>query len=465
MLAPSTLRGRLTLAYASALVVALMAFAALALAVIDGAQRRALDAQLATTSRAVRALVDSGGSAITLEPSDRAAFGSIVGAKADSAIYRADGRVAISSTYAIPAPISLRANASLAPRYDTVETGGEELRVYTVPIVRRDERIGSIVVWRDADSIVALDRSVALAFAFAIPLVAALAVLAGGAIAKRGLKPLDRIASLASEIEAHDLSERLDLPPRADELGRLAATFDRMLDRLQRAFDRERRFTGDASHELRAPLSVIRAEADLALRKDRTPPEYRRALETIAAEADALEALTRDLLTVARAEANGAAAAHAAVDLGAVAADAVQRLAVLATERGVHVSLAAAPNAIVLADRDSLERAVITVLHNAIKYASSPGNVEVRITRDGESVELCVSDDGRGFSEEGLQRAFDRFWRDDATRTLPGSGLGLAIAKAAVERFGGTIAIANAAGGGAAVRVRFPAQPPLGASS
>jgi signal transduction histidine kinase len=466
MAGPSTLRGRLALAYASALVVALVAFAALALAVLDGAQRRALDAQLATTSRAVRALVDSSGSSIVLEPSDRSAFGTIVGAKANSAIFRDGGGVAISSTYAIPPPISLRAYASLAARYDTVEIGGEELRVFTAPVMRRGVRLGSIAVWRDADSIAALDRSVALAFAFAIPVLAGLAALAGGAIARRGLVPLDRIASLASEIEAHDLSERIDLPPRADELGRLAATFDRMLDRLQHAFDRERRFTGDASHELRAPLSVIRAEADLALRKERTPAEYRRALETIAAEADALEALTRDLLTVARADADGTNdVTREPVDVGAVAAAAVTRFAVLAAERGVRVSVDTVPDAIAFAERAGLERAASTVLHNAIKYAAAGGTVGVRVTRDAGAVELCVTDDGRGFSEEGLQRAFDRFWRDDEARALPGSGLGLAIAKAAVERFGGTIAIANGAHGGAVVRLRFPGQPPLGASN
>jgi heavy metal sensor kinase len=465
MLSPSTLHGRLTLAYASALVVALVAFAALALFVLDDAQRRALDAQLATTSRAVLALVDSTSASIALEPSDRDQFAAIVGAKANSAIVRADNTVAISSTYAIPPPISLRARASMAPRYDTVEVGGEVLRVFTAPVERRGERIGAVAVWRDADSIAELDRSVALAFAFAIPLLAALAVLAGSAIARRGLAPLDRIAGLASEIEARDLSERLDLPPRADELGRLAATFDRMLDRLQHAFDRERRFTSDASHELRAPLSVIRAEADLALRKERTPAEYRAALETIASEADALEALTRDLLTVARADAGAGAAPLAAIDLSAVAAYAAARLSVLADERGVRVHVDAAPDAIVRAERDGLERAVITVLHNAIKYSADGGTVTVGVTRDSDGVELCVADNGAGFSAEGLQHAFDRFWRDDEARTLPGSGLGLAIAKATVERFGGTIAIANGNGGGAVVRLRFAAQPPLGASS
>ena len=139
--------------------------------------------------------------------------------------------------------------------------------------------------------------------------------------------------------------------------------------------------------------------------------------------------------------------------------DAVRRLAVLAEERNVHVDLDAPAAATVLAELEGLARAVITVLHNAIKYAADSGTVEVRVTRDGDFVELCVSDDGRGFTEEGLRRAFDRFWRDDEARTLPGSGLGLAIAKATVERFGGTIAIANGEGRGGVVRLRFPAQP------
>ena len=459
MFSPRTLHGRLTLGYAAALVVALGAFAMLALFVIHDAQRIALDDQLATTSRAVLALVDSANAPAVLDQTDRNQFAAIVGAKADSAVFRTNGTVAVTSEYSIPPPISRRALTAAAPSFDTVEMGGERLRVLTAPAAWHGKPVGSVAVWHDADAMAMLDRNVALAFAFAIPLLAALAVLAGGTIARRGLAPLDLIADLASEIEAHDLSARLDMPPRADELGRLAATFDRMLDRLQHAFDRERRFTSDASHELRAPLSVIRAEADLALRKERSGAEYGAALQTIASEADALERLTRDLLTVARADTPGAAAPLTAIDVGDVAKDAVRQLAVLAAERNVRVNVDASADATVLAERDGLARAVITLLHNAIKYASDAGTVGVRVKRDGEVVELCVSDDGRGFSPEGLQRAFDRFWRDDEARRLPGSGLGLAIAKATVERFGGTISIANGDEGGAVVRLRLPAQP------
>ncbi len=465
MLSPQTLRGRLTLAYASALVLALIAFAALVLAVLDRTQRRALDAQLATTAHAVAALVEPSDHAVALDLTDRGQFNAVVGAKVNSTIFRRDGRPAISSTYDVPDALRDNAVHARSGTFASLRIAHDELRAFSAPIVIAGRRVGAVAVWREADSIGALDRSIALAFALAIPLIAALAIVAGSAIARRGLAPLERIATLASEIEAHDLAERLDLPPRGDELGRLAATFDRMLDRLQHAFDRERRFTSDASHELRAPLSVIRAEADLALRRERAPAEYRAALETIAAEADTLEALTRDLLAAARADAGAAEQAAVPVDLGRLAEAVAARLRVLADARAVRVTVRAAPGATVLGGSAELERALVTVIHNAIKYAPDGGHVAVRVQRTAERVEVEVTDDGPGFSAAGLARAFDRFWRDGATRGQPGTGLGLAIAKATVERVGGTIAVANGERGGAVVRLRFPAQPPGGASS
>lgn len=463
MLNPQTLRGRLTLTYASALVLALIAFALLAIAVLDRAQRSALDAQLATTARAGLALDVSEGPT-SMDETDRAQFATIVGAKASGAIFRSDGSVIVSSTYAVPPQIRAEALREPHAHYATLRIAGERLRLFAAPVVSAGARVGAMAVWRDAETIEALDRSVALAFALAIPLLAAIAIAFGAAIARRGLAPLDHIATVASEIEGRDLSRRLALPPRSDELGRLAATFDRMLDRLQRAFIRERRFTSDASHELRAPLSVIRAEADLALRKERAPHEYRRALEAIAAEADALEALTRDLLAAARADAPRAAS-PVPVDLGAIASRAADRLGVLAESRGIRVVRRLQAETVGCDDPDTLERAVVTVLHNAVKYAPDGGTVELHVARDGDAVELCIADDGPGFSPDALTRAFDRFWRDDEARSREGSGLGLAIAKAIVESSGGSIAIANAHDGGAVVRLRFAAQPPEGASS
>jgi signal transduction histidine kinase len=449
------LRGRLSLAYASALIVALAIFALIALAVVDGAQRRALDEQLESTARALRIVGDIRGGRLSVDAGDRRQFNTIVSAKTDSAIVLSDGAVAISTDERTARALLSAAPHANAPHYATLTVATERLRVYVSPISATGVRVGETVTWGDAGAITALDRSVAFGFALAIPLIAGLAIFAGSEIARRGLAPLDRIAALASEIEAQDLSRRLRLPARNDELGRLGATFDRMLDRLQGAFDRERRFTSDASHELRAPLSVIRAEADLALRRERTPAEYRRALETIAAESDALEALTRDLLAAAR-NASSARDVRGPVDLTLVASTVAQRLSVVAGARRVRVEEAAGGDAIVQGNRALIERAIVSVLDNALKYSSDAGTVEIRISRESPQAELTVRDDGPGFSPEALQRGFDRFWRDDDARARDGSGLGLSLAKTIVEHYGGTIVLGNAEPHGAIVRMTFP---------
>jgi signal transduction histidine kinase len=389
-----------------------------------------------------------------VDAGDRRQFNTIVGAKTESAIVTSDGSIVISTDDGAARALLSAAPGAAEPYYTTLSIASGRIRAYVSPIVVERIRVGETLTWGDVGAIAALDRSVALGFALAIPLIAALAILAGSEIARRGLAPVDRIAALASEIEANDLSRRIGLPARNDELGRLGATFDRMLERLQSAFDRERRFTSDASHELRAPLSVIRAEADLALRRDRTPAEYRRALEVIAAEADALEALTRDLLAEARG-ATGGQDDRGRVDLSLLASTVARRLSVVAGARHVNVEQTSG-DVIVQGNRALIERAVVSVLDNALKYSSDTGTVEVRVSKEIPQAELTIRDDGPGFSEEALQRGFDRFWRDDEVRALDGSGLGLSLARTIVEHYGGTIVLENAEPRGAIVRMTFP---------
>jgi signal transduction histidine kinase len=427
----------------------------LALTVVDRAQRSALDAQLESTARALGIVGDIDGGVLTVDAKDRAQFMTIAGAKVDSAIYSPHGDLLVSNDETRARALAGLATASAPRTYADFRVGGEELRVFAEPIVAGGLTVGTTLTWGNVDSIGALDRTVALAFALAIPLIVLLAAVAGGEIARRGLAPVDRIATLASEIEAQDLSRRLALPAREDELGRLGATFDRMLDRLQAAFVRERRFTSDASHELRAPLSVIRAEADLALRRERSSEEYRRALETIASEADALEALTRDLLAAARGESQ-AEEVRGEVDLSLVASTVAQRMTSIAGSRRVRVDGTGAQDAVVGGNRVLIERAVLSVVHNALKYSPEAGTVEISIARKEPSAELTIRDEGPGFSALALERGFDRFWRDDEARAREGSGLGLSLAKTIVERYGGTIVLANAEPHGAIVRMTFP---------
>jgi signal transduction histidine kinase len=455
MLDPSTLRGRLTWTYAIALVVALGAFAACVLVVLDRAQRAAMDVQLTTIANAALAIADVKHGRVSLDDNDRHQLQQVAGAKANAAVFQVDGSLAAATSVAVPPEVRAAAAPAVPRGAQTRNSAGDALRILTIPMVAHGNEVGVVAVWRDSGDSTVLDRQLGLTFALAIPAIAAIAVLLGGAIAGRGLAVLDRIATLAGEIEAYDIGRRLNLPARDDELGRLAATFDRMLDRLGAAFARERRFTSDASHELRAPLSVIRAEADLALRKEREPEEYRAAFAVILEQADDLEHLTRELLAAARAE-NEAGGVAAASDLDGVTRAIGARFERIAADRGVTITLqdARSDRRLVQVDSTTIERALVPIVHNAIVHAQS--TVEVRMARDGAFEEVMICDDGPGFSDAALERAFDRFWRDEANRSREGSGLGMAIAQAIVVRAAGTIAIGNRASGGATVSIRLP---------
>jgi len=465
---PRSLRGQLALAYAAALLVALIAFAAATIAVVDRSERAALDERLETATRAIAAIVGEHHGRLVLDADDRRQFARILGTRLSGAILDSAGAPIATTVVQVPEAVRALGSASLSARTTTVQADGGSLRVATGMVPQGRAPLGLAVAWHDLDDVAELDRLLVLGFALAIPVVAAFAVIAGGAVAARGLRPLVAMAELASEIEAHDLSRRLTIPPRDDELGRLVVTFDRMLDRLQGAFARQRRFTSDASHELRAPLSVIRAEADLMLRRPRAPEEYERALRAIAVQADELEALTRDLLAAARSESR--AGGDALVDLAAVAAVVEERLAPLARTQGVTLRRSGDQSATVRADEASLRRVTLCLLHNALKFGRVGGFVDMRVERAGGTVRLSVLDDGPGFSDAALAHATERFWRGDSARGRggeaasgggAGSGLGLSIAAALVESVHGTLRLTNEPGGGARVVVELPSAEPF----
>jgi signal transduction histidine kinase len=259
---------------------------------------------------------------------------------------------------------------------------------------------------------------------------------------------------MISEIEATDLGERLVWTGPDDELGRLCNTFDRLLDRLETAFERERRFIADASHELRTPLSVMRAEVELALMHERTPDAYRLALQRLQRETQRLEVLAQNLILTTRDDAD--TVTMVAVAAADVAQRAVARMQPLAMSRGITLTCEGSTTVDVTADADMLERAIVILVDNALRFARSM--VAVDVSFDGTNATITVRDDGPGFSDEALREATSRFWRDDPARSGEGTGLGLAIARTIIERHSGTIELRNAPGGaGAVVVVTVPA--------
>ena len=365
-------------------------------------------------------------------------------------------------------PTDVAAALAGETRIATLRVGGddpEHLRVATVP-VRLDGDgpvVGALQVGLDRYAQDRVLDQLLLALTLAAPL--ALAAAAGSAylLAGRILTPVADVTRLAAAVGADDLGARLGLDLPDDELGRLARTFDAMLARIEDAFERQRRFTGDAAHELRTPLSLIRSQVDLALARPRPADEYREALVAIDADVVRLTGLVASLLALARADSGRLPLDPAPCDLAEVVAPVLEQYAPLADEAGLALASETAPTPAV-ADEDLLVQVLVNLLDNALAHTPAGGRVVVacRPAADG-GARLWVADTGRGIPPAHRERVFDRFYRVDPgrARAAGGTGLGLAICRAIADAHGGTIAIGDEPAGGTRVEVRLPARPPV----
>ena len=302
-----------------------------------------------------------------------------------------------------------------------------------------------------------------LAVTLAIAVLFTLALAAGGGIflAGRALKPVDKIAQTAQEIEENDLSRRINVNTK-DELGRLAATLNAMIARLEKAFQRQKQFTSDASHELRAPLAVIEAESSLALQKERPSTDYRQSLETISQEAKQMSSLIDQLLTLARADAGKEQWNFAEVNLGKLITNLGTDVEVLCQEKGLGLQLGQTEDLAVKGDETRLRELFMNLLDNAIRYTPAPGTVSISLRREGQMAVVAIKDTGTGIPPEDIPFIFERFYRVDKSRSRAegGTGLGLAISRHIVEAHGGKIQVESQAGAGSTFSVWLPMQSP-----
>ncbi|HTJ27477.1 MAG TPA: ATP-binding protein [Candidatus Limnocylindria bacterium] len=449
MIECGSLQRRLTLAYAAALLLTLLAVAVAAREIVVRSERGELDARLARIAAAVAPVPLRERGTLHVDPRGADRIARLDGTLAESTVLGNDGKLVFTTSPALP-PV---------PRHAALVPEGWLAR--TAPVVRAGRRIGTVFVWHDLGPERGVEDRATTAFSVVLALLALVALAAGALAARVGLRPLRAMTALVTEIEAHDLSRRIGARPMPREIARLAEAFDRMLERLDAAFARERRFTADASHELRAPLTVIRATAEYALQSERDAAEYRRALQGIGLEAIELEQLVRDLLAAARAD-ETAPRLGASSDLGATAFDVVEELFPLARERGVFVQTALEDDVEVALEAQAVGRLLRALLDNALRHAASL--VHVRVEADAGEARVVLADDGPGFSAEALQHATERFWRDDpARRRGEGTGLGLAIASSLAAAAGGTLALRNDPRGGAVVSVSLPLAAPAAA--
>lgn len=278
----------------------------------------------------------------------------------------------------------------------------------------------------------------------AIPLALILAALAGQTIARRALRPLERMTARAERITASNLSDRLEVPNSGDELGTMALVFNHLLERLEQAFQQLQRFTADASHELRAPLAAIRTISEVALEKQGNAETYRDALGSVLEESARLSQTVDALLLLARTEGIAPAHAQPVFILRELVSEVVSLLEVLGEERRVqiiqvHSEIASVE---VHADRGLMRIAFMNVLHNALKFSPEDSTIALDFHQPtSSSIQISIQDEGPGIVSGEHSRVFDRFFTssDHATADISGVGLGLSIAKLIVERAGGSI--------------------------
>jgi signal transduction histidine kinase len=284
------------------------------------------------------------------------------------------------------------------------------------------------------------------------PVALLLALVAGYWLASAALRPVEAMRRRAAAVTAASPT-RLPVPRSRDEVSRLAATLNEMLDRLHASLEHERRFVADASHELRTPLALLRTELDLALRRRRTREELEAALRSAAAETDRLMRLAEDLLLIARGDRGTLPLRRERVEAGDLLRVVADRFAHQAEAAGAAIT-AEPSDVAVEADPERLQQALGNLVDNALTYGAR--SVRLSARREDGAVVLRVVDDGPGFPPEFLARAFDRFSRADEARSDGGSGLGLSIVALIAEAHGGTASVANRPQGGAEARVAMP---------
>jgi two-component system, OmpR family, sensor kinase len=441
------IRTRLTLASAGLVAVILVAAGVFVYVRFEADLRAAVDAGLRSRADALLSSSD--------EPTLPTA-GLIESDEAFAQILSADGAV-LESTPGVTGAFIEPGDLGVATFADSDVETVEEIVPGRMLLVPLDDGRVLVVGASLEDQEEALDRLAALLLAGG-PAALALVVVVVWLIVGAALRPVEAMRSEAAAISASEPGRRLPVPEADDELARLGRTLNEMLERLQTALERERRFVDDASHELRTPLANLKAELDLALRRARTADELEAALRSAADETDRLVRLAEDLLVLARAKGGKLPVRKQEIDAGALVRDIVHTFDGRASERGIGLEHHADDGIRANLDPLRVRQALGNIIDNALRHTPQGGRVSVELAHHDGEIAISVADSGPGFSPEFIDDAFEPFRRHDPARARAdgGVGLGLAIVRAIADGHGGSAEAQNTEHG-AEVIVRFPA--------
>jgi two-component system OmpR family sensor kinase len=359
----------------------------------------------------------------------------------------------------LPTPQALLIRLSAGETvFETLSTfGNEPVRMVSMPINGLDAPM-IVQVAGSLDDVRKVLNSASLLFIImTLGLLAAVGTV-GASLTRKIFQAIDNVVRQAHRIGEVNLSERLPHPGTHDEIGKLVDTLNEMLDRIERSFEVQRRFTADASHELRSPLSRLRTELEITLRRPRDTAEYLETLRSCVEEVERLTLIVEELLALARLDAGLERSSAEIVPLNLIIEEVVNRIQPIADKRGIKLIVEPLTPMIANITRSSMDLILTNLLDNAVKFTPPGGCVSVRLAADQSEAIMSVSDTGPGIKFDEQSKLFERFYRGFVARAndVPGVGLGLTLSQAVVRSHGGQIVASNLPGGGAQFLVKIP---------
>jgi len=379
-------------------------------------------------------------------------------------------------------PIGLNALKNASKGLITFETNrsiaNTPLRIITFPVVENNHVTKIVQIASSLEEVEDALNTLFIILIITVPLALMVASLGGQFLAHQALKPVDDITQTARMITSQNLNQRIIPPKVKDEISRLIETFNGMISRLDQSFQQIKQFSSDASHELKTPLTILKGEVEVMLRKERTQREYQQTLKSNLEEINRMSQIVEDLLLLSRADTGQIELNRGDINLTEILSEVVAQMDMLARSKGLNLSTSNNHREIhIFGDALRIREMLINLIDNGIKYTEEGGSVHIilkngfppagRYPSDGlekereRFVEIIVSDTGIGISKEDQQKIFDRFFRVDKARSREqgGSGLGLSICKWIVEAHQGEIEVESELGKGSSFIVKLPPRP------
>lgn len=341
----------------------------------------------------------------------------------------------------------------------TINQNGQEWLLYDIPDSHSDKLwIRGVYQLNQLSSTM---NTILLVTLIAFPFLIIVAAVGGYYITKRAFRPVQKMIDTVSEInDGQDLSKRIDLKGSNDEIHALAQTFDRMFDRLQAAFENEKQFTSDASHELRTPTSVIISQSEYALSQINNPQEMKESLDVILNQSKKMSSLISQLLLLARVDQKKMDHfLFERINISELTEMVAEELTYMAEKNHIEIRTDIEPNLSIEADQTLIMRLLINLINNAIAYGRPNGYVKIKLYQQDNHVIGEISDNGIGIGEEHIHKIWERFYRVDPSRTSTNNGntgLGLSIVKWIVDLHGGSIQVSSALDKGSIFTFRLP---------